>query len=357
MEKPEDLKALTSLRFVAAFALLLHHMRGHFGIAYDFTHIPLGSGVSFFFVLSGFILAHVYRSKVNWKRFYLARFARLWPSHLLCLVLAAVLIGDVTGAQSSFEYISRFIASVFLVQAWWPDFRLIFSFNSVSWSISTEVFFYLFFPLILWSRLFGLLFSVLLLVGAIGICIWLQLPPYTSALTGELTSTAVLYINPLARVFEFAFGVTAYPLWRYLKGRLRPALWYALRIISVALLATSLVFWKEILHFVYMFGGRYTAIWFAQSGLCIVAILWVVAFANAKSIFSWKVSVFLGNISFALYMCHQIILRFITSLNLEFSDNVSISIYLMLVFFFSILLWRFELTAKKWVMQPTLFRD
>jgi len=326
-------------------------MRGYFGIPHDFTHLPLGAGVSFFFVLSGFILAHVYNREVNWKRFYAARAARLWPSHLVCLAVAAVLIGDVTGAQAPLEYAGRLIANILLVQAWWPDFRLIFSFNSVSWSISTEVFFYLLFPLLLWSDRIGLALSGLCVIATIVLCKWLQLPPYSSALTGELTSTALLYINPLVRVFEFALGVTAYRLWAHLRGHLGPASWLVLRVASTALLAGLLLYWNETLHYVFMLGGIHTAEWFAQSGLCFAAALLVIAFANAKGVLSWKPFVFLGNISFALYMCHQIILRYITSLNLELSNELSSALYVVAVFVFSTLLWRFEVVAKSWIMR------
>lgn len=60
----QDLPALTGLRFFAAIAIVLHHMRGTFGFPSDFlTQFPLGNGVSFFYVLSGFILTYVYRER------------------------------------------------------------------------------------------------------------------------------------------------------------------------------------------------------------------------------------------------------------------------------------------------------
>ena len=87
----ERLEALTGLRFVAAAAVFAVHLK-------DWVRTPAwnpgtmaNAAVGFFFVLSGFILAHVYRREgkpVAATAFYRARFARIWPAHLVCLALA-----------------------------------------------------------------------------------------------------------------------------------------------------------------------------------------------------------------------------------------------------------------------------
>jgi peptidoglycan/LPS O-acetylase OafA/YrhL len=82
---PADLKALTSLRFFAAFMIFMFHLQN-----YDATPWlqaiggSMRHGVSFFFVLSGFILTHVYssREKLDPRMFFLSRFARLYPTVL-----------------------------------------------------------------------------------------------------------------------------------------------------------------------------------------------------------------------------------------------------------------------------------
>jgi peptidoglycan/LPS O-acetylase OafA/YrhL len=54
---------LTALRFFAAFAILIHHAKGNFFPPEFLAGLPLDAGVTFFFVLSGFILSHVIRKK------------------------------------------------------------------------------------------------------------------------------------------------------------------------------------------------------------------------------------------------------------------------------------------------------
>ena len=87
------LPALTSLRFFAAFGIVLFHSRGYFGIPKDAEWVFWGKQpVSFFFILSGFILYYSYQSLDGIEgatRFYRARIARIWPLHALTMILAA----------------------------------------------------------------------------------------------------------------------------------------------------------------------------------------------------------------------------------------------------------------------------
>src|SRR5690242_19654398 len=86
----KKLYALTSLRFVAAALIVLGHSQGTFGIPKDaWAPFVMSQGVSFFFVLSGFILTYVYPSLKLFgiRRFLLARFARIWPAHITAFIL------------------------------------------------------------------------------------------------------------------------------------------------------------------------------------------------------------------------------------------------------------------------------
>ncbi len=64
--KPKRLDALTSLRFFAAIAIVVHHSNGIFWNAADLGALDVG--VSFFFALSGFILTYVYHDMEGNKR-------------------------------------------------------------------------------------------------------------------------------------------------------------------------------------------------------------------------------------------------------------------------------------------------
>jgi hypothetical protein len=128
------IKPLTSLRFFAALMVLAHH---YFGFMAGF------SGVTFFYVLSGYILAVNYAGKVgSWaeiRLFWWKRFARIYPTHLLTLI-ATLPLG------SSLAILPL---NLLLIQSWIPVQGVYFSFNGPSWSISNEAAFYAAFPLLI----------------------------------------------------------------------------------------------------------------------------------------------------------------------------------------------------------------
>lgn len=151
-----SLAQLTSLRFFAALHVLAFH-------SVQLTEAPalvtnfVNNGylsVSFFFILSGFILTHSYVDKMSdrhdFRRFAIARFARTYPVYLLALVVALPQI------TQPFDNPLMALATLGLIQAWCPPTSMNgFFWNSPGWTLSVEFFFYLAFPLLLhlFSRL------------------------------------------------------------------------------------------------------------------------------------------------------------------------------------------------------------
>ena len=149
----KKLDALTTTRFFAAITVLFFH--GGAGLfplnLYPITPL-FTSGtvfVSYFFVLSGFILAYVYyRPQENFRfgYFWSARFARIYPVYLFSFGLVSLYYIDIITRIKP----QKIWASILLVQAWIPKYAL--SFNIAAWSLSVEAFFYIIFPfLILWA--------------------------------------------------------------------------------------------------------------------------------------------------------------------------------------------------------------
>lgn len=106
-------------------------------------------GVSFFFLLSGFILTYSHAAEYELgrgdpKRFWVARLSRLYPVYLLSMIAAAFIY------HKQFHPAYRIIAYVsqlLLLQSWWT--RTVNMFHITAWSLSVEAFFYLVFPFVL----------------------------------------------------------------------------------------------------------------------------------------------------------------------------------------------------------------
>lgn len=159
---PSDIRPLTSLRIIAALWVLVYHFREHLGL--DLDRIGLVAkgylGVDLFFILSGFILSHVYLRSVeerrfNYGSFLWARLARIYPVHLVTLAaMAAIWFAAMQlGAEFAGELfdVRLLPQNLALVHAWGTAPTV--SWNFPSWSISAEWFAYLLFPVFAASSL------------------------------------------------------------------------------------------------------------------------------------------------------------------------------------------------------------
>jgi peptidoglycan/LPS O-acetylase OafA/YrhL len=229
MVRPK-LRTLTTLRFFAALHVVLFHMRVIGILAggpwwyQNFASIGY-IGVNCFFVLSGFILVYTYAGPaLNVRRFWQARFARIYPAYVVSLLasapfffLAVRTLNLPFFAWSKQHLVTACVLTVGLLQSWIPNAAL--TWNSVCWSLSVEAFFYAVFPLLLlWSadvkprKLLLWIAASSFVSLSISLLYVLLHPDRISKInSGETTLLwkNVLSFNPLVRLPEFLVGVFA----------------------------------------------------------------------------------------------------------------------------------------------------
>jgi peptidoglycan/LPS O-acetylase OafA/YrhL len=139
---------LTSLRFFAALGVVLCHL----GL------ITQGSpqealtrsgyvGVTFFFILSGFVLTWSWQS-VPAVRFYARRLARIWPLHAVTWTLTLTFFVDRRGSLGQMYSGLGLVQMLPLPWSWMPDPRVVEIGNGVAWTLSCELAFYLVLPVL-----------------------------------------------------------------------------------------------------------------------------------------------------------------------------------------------------------------
>lgn len=151
---PDVLDQLTGVRFFLALGVVLFHFQLYWTLPAESAGLLNRArlGVDVFFILSGFILTHVYLQgdrAPNYGRFLAARLARIYPAHLFILLamLGLVLIAPVFGVglePGRFNPVD-FAGTLLLVQAWFPRESMAL-WNGPAWSLSAEWFAYLAFP-------------------------------------------------------------------------------------------------------------------------------------------------------------------------------------------------------------------
>ncbi|QPF88088.1 acyltransferase [Bradyrhizobium genosp. L] len=151
VSEPKRFVVLDFYRFVAALGVFIFHLKNvDQGISPAWNG-SFGLFVDMFFILSGFVISYSYPASTgvrSYVRFLVRRIARIYPLHVLTLlVFAGLTLIGITG-PAGHESFADFLYNLFLVQAWGVTDHL--SFNSPAWSISAELFCYLLFPLLMW---------------------------------------------------------------------------------------------------------------------------------------------------------------------------------------------------------------
>jgi peptidoglycan/LPS O-acetylase OafA/YrhL len=203
---PTRLDSLTALRFVAAFGVFgLHFWLTFPGIHTSLvTHlVEQGSvGVSFFFILSGFVLTWSHRPGDTKRGFWQRRFARIYPLQFVSWAATGLILLH----YSHFPTRGPALASLLLLSPWIPLHRYLDAMDASCWSLGCEAFFYFSFPFLLRAiRGRSLLLRRCLLAGCIlGVVL---LPVLLRGPAPGTTRFWVLYYLPPVRLAEFLVGM------------------------------------------------------------------------------------------------------------------------------------------------------
>ena len=295
---PADLRALTSLRAFLAVGVVLFHYQLQWDPALGFSPIIERSrlAVDAFFMLSGFILAHVYgpafaAGTFSYRRFIVARIARLYPLHVTILggVLVMVLAAQATGVRYDPATYTPggFFKTLLLVQAWFPG--LVGSnWSGPSWSLSAEWFAYLLFPIyaLIATKLRTRPWALLLL-GVLG---FILIDAVYGQTFGKVLPRAEDDMGILRILPEFLIGMALYGLGRR---------WQCSRRVAIAAsVSTTLVL---LLAMQFSLDDRLVV----ALGAAVVLSWSMLAKATGEGPLSSPLAVFLGEASFALYLVHM----------------------------------------------------
>lgn len=283
-------------------------------------------GVSFFFVLSGFIIAYTYQKKmeeqkVSKRRFWAARIARIYPLHLLTLTGVAV-VGNLLAPMGWLEGLKHFIPALFLLHPFVPKADYFFYFDSPSWSLGCEQLFYFLFPFLALffykkQRLIGILLACAVIV------------PVLMSLTDEANIRAYWYVNPLARFPDFLLGMLLFRVYEWCR---RKELSFAAASLfeagAVGIFLLFYLFSEDLVPKVYRYSCYY---WIPVS---LILLLFSLQKGFISRILSNKYLVIGGDISFSFYLIHLWIL--FAYVRLVRAYDLSVSPYIGVLFILAV---------------------
>ncbi|MEV6931637.1 acyltransferase [Dactylosporangium sp. NPDC051485] len=311
-DRPARLPSLTGLRFPAALLVFVYHgslqlpstslfTDQTFAAHYATAASQLGAlGVTFFFVLSGFVLTWSAREHDSPAAFWRRRLVKIYPNYVVAWVLAMLVFA------AAYTPAGQAALNLFMLQVWVPDFFVNLGVNPPSWSLGTEAFFYAAFPLLLplvnriraerlkyWiaATVAGVIATPLIAYAAF---------PDTPAVPGGWDASQsqywFAYFLPPVRLLDFALGILVARA--VLLGRWRD--------IGLGWSALLLVVSVPLASFVpYLYGQRAVTI------VPIALLVAAAATADTKGRFTPLRSGparWLGEVSFAFYLLHFIVI-------------------------------------------------
>ena len=400
----EELPALTGLRFVAAFSVLIAHgaatlLPGYetpLGVVYWLRQAS-GFGMTLFFVLSGFVIHYNYATLVTEQglrgvaAYLWARFARLYPLFLLMLLVNVLVssrqidlwTGHPERFKSTLLALPYFLTSI---QSWFyvpiEGESLISGIGGgspLTWSISTEWFFYFAYPCMAWFILRRRRPGIVLALSLLWCGIWIAIATNLHDQSQRIDEWAIgrfgviagmqdhqqdsfvrwlLYFSPYLRMGEFVLGALVAQF--YVQMRSRAVTERENLIGACAMLAAALsVFYISYLMYdpdVGMNLFRKMNMNFGLAPAVAVLVFCAARYAGfAHRPLGSRPVIALGEASYSIYLTHQVVLEIVArrsgqhGLAFDAAKLVGVIAVILLI---SLTLYSFyEAPARKWLRQ------
>ncbi len=273
--------------------ILIHHSG-----ATGYVAASLGDlGVSFFFMLSGFVLTKAYGDRdLRFGKFMKGRLVRLYPVYLLTLILAVAL-----QPSRTFSYPLAPVLDLLMLQSWVPNPDIYFSGNAVAWFISSLLFCYVMFvPAMELRRRYPRGFNFLSLLALLG---YFALVPFVP----EARATSLIYVLPPMQAVAFLLGILACEVHDKVKETVE-AHAMPLQVACLLLIAVQIYFYDRIAE-----NYALASYWWVAD---FVTILAFAVQGNRRDFLSRLLDTHvlqsLGEVSFIFYLFHTLVIYVFT---------------------------------------------
>jgi peptidoglycan/LPS O-acetylase OafA/YrhL len=283
---------LDSLRAIAALAVLLFHTTGY---RFNIGHY----GVQLFFIISGFVIFKTVESAKTPREFIIKRFFRLYPAYWVAIIITTIVVNSYSVTKH--VGVKEFVFNLTMLQEYFKVDNIDWSY----WSLTPELLFYFYMTLLIFFKAVKYIYPVCVVWVIIILCnyflnienhfIWIKL---FNIRHGQLFIAGIMFY----RVFNKEGNI----IYNYI-------------LILVSFITSILVYTPQ-----YGFSDIVIVI-----TLCYLVFL---LFINEKlSFLKFRPLVFIGTISYPLYLIHQRIALTIQE-HYNYTSNYFLVVLLVLIF-------------------------
>jgi peptidoglycan/LPS O-acetylase OafA/YrhL len=282
------LQELDALRGIAVFLVVCLHLTIENNQAKNIFKFGV-TGVDLFFIISGFVILLTLEKTKTWQDFIVSRFSRLYPVYWISVTLTATLIfiTNILTTQRNNELMAKYLANMTMFQSYLKAPHL----DDVYWTLQVEMLFYLFMLAIFLSKNLPRVevISCFALIAVIGY--HLLLNTSLQSLHGKLG-----YYLPILNHFPLFFA---------------GILFYKVKFDKLTFIRYSLIILCFVLQYVLFFDGGTANYRITQTEYGLALIIYATCFTlyvnNYLSFIVNRLTLFLGSISYSLYLLHNFI--------------------------------------------------
>ncbi|MUH73682.1 acyltransferase family protein [Psychrosphaera haliotis] len=290
MNNTYRLASLDALRGIAALGVVLYHFTSLFAIKFNYPELsaifPSPSshigryGVELFFIISGFVISMSIENSNNVYRFFVSRFSRLFPTFWAAVFISSIFIWIFNGQFDLVVFLKNLTMT--------PNFFGAKNIDGSYWTLTYELFFYIAIATLFYF--FKTIPTRLMVVIGIGVSLLTILVSMFDVYLGYKVKALLL----IPHIHLFLAGFLFYKLWN--SNNLKPThIW----IINLVLFVLVLVQWL-------LAESDYSRHNFTSSIMVTAFFLIMILVTKEKlSFLSHPILVYLGTISYSLYLIHQ----------------------------------------------------
>lgn len=282
IEKRGRILELDAIRGIAAFVVVIFHYTTYYDVYYTHTTVTWrfwegATGVSLFFILSGFVIFMTIEKTSHWLDFVVSRFSRLYPAYWAALIITTFAL---ISAHIDVP-LKRFILNTTMFQRWINIKNIDWSY----WTLYVELAFYI-------TILFLFLIRKLKKIELYGFVLLIALMVFNSLL---------LYFPFLSKI------LTAYPMLKWGNLFFAGILFYKMYQEGHNLKRYLLLFLCFIAEYFTRFNGNFEYLSVYKHMLIILSffILFFIVVNHRISFLNNRIFLYLGAISYPLYLIHQ----------------------------------------------------
>lgn len=321
MEERKVFSALNGWRFLFAMMIIWHHFPDsykNFSINLDFGNTI----VTFFFILSGFLLTIGYKDKIksneiSYKDFIRRRISAIFPLQWIMTILFVIFNINIASYWALPFHLT-------LTQSLIPYWEINFAINTPSWFLSSIFICYLLtYPILLLfsERKYLFLMSYLIMLMLWNLFLYF--------LPESIGTRWLCYISPFSRIFDYSIGIVVGLYWssivkvsqRFLGNKINATILELSIVVAV-----SCMFYQPLSVYINNVVIRY-----------IILFIFIIIFSLSEGVFSRILGLnlfqYMGSLSIAIYMCHGFVLHFTNNMDcLSVWNRIIITYILVLIF-------------------------